>query len=119
MERDEWKCQNCCDGEKTLNVHHINYNGDPWDIEDDDAQTLCEDCHKALGPHPKGGVYWFRNHFMFSSCPICGNANPFDSKSWMSFGKCSHEILPLRFILEENKAIMRVKIPYAISKVIK
>ncbi len=120
MERDEWKCKGCGDHEKTLNVHHINYTGDPWEVEDDDAQTLCEDCHKALGPHPKGGVSWDGNFFMFSCCPICGNKNVYGSKSWRICGECSHEILPISFpFLDATKHIMRFKIPYAISVKVK
>lgn len=44
--RDEFTCQYCGDTEKTLNVHHLNYNGDPWETDESLLITLCEDCHK-------------------------------------------------------------------------
>lgn len=50
MERDEWTCQWCATSEKSLNVDHKIYiqGRDPWNYNDDDLQTLCEDCHKNL-----------------------------------------------------------------------
>jgi len=58
MERDGWKCLACEDAESTLHVHHMYYDGDPWNVSDEYLQTLCEHCHARLGPHPKAGVYW-------------------------------------------------------------
>lgn len=48
FERDEWHCRSCYDGETTLHVHHLNYDrdADPWDYENDNFITLCENCHK-------------------------------------------------------------------------
>lgn len=45
MDRDEWQCQFCLDKESTLNVHHLEYNGNPWEANSDQLVTLCEDCH--------------------------------------------------------------------------
>lgn len=44
--RDEFRCKNCGDDDKTLNVHHISYKGEPWDQHIDLLVTLCENCHK-------------------------------------------------------------------------
>jgi hypothetical protein len=48
MQRDEWKCLRCGDGKTTLNVHHLKYvyGRDPWEYQDDQLETLCENCHK-------------------------------------------------------------------------
>jgi len=48
--RDEFRCINCGDDEKTLNVDHKIYRKgfDPWEYPDEDLQTLCEDCHKKI-----------------------------------------------------------------------
>lgn len=46
MQRDEFKCRWCLDGSKTLNVHHLEYNGDPWDTPIEHLITICEECHK-------------------------------------------------------------------------
>ena len=48
MQRDDWSCLICKCKEKTLHVHHISYDYgvDPWDYENRNYKTLCEDCHK-------------------------------------------------------------------------
>jgi hypothetical protein len=50
MKRDKWTCKKCGDTETTLNVHHLKYeNGnDPWEYENKDLITICEDCHKEI-----------------------------------------------------------------------
>lgn len=48
LSRDKWKCKKCRDTETTLNVHHLEYNGDPWETENKKLVTLCEDCHKQV-----------------------------------------------------------------------
>lgn len=90
MERDEWKCVACGDTESTLHVHHAYYQGEPWETKDEWLQTLCEDCHKLLGVHPKAGVYWHRDTDGGSTvamcwCPQCGG---FDFEDKGSYFKC-------------------------------
>lgn len=46
LKRDNWTCQNCQSTTKTLHVHHLKYNGNPWEANNNDLQTLCEDCHE-------------------------------------------------------------------------
>lgn len=48
LERDNWKCRCCTDDLKMLVVHHLVYysNRDPWEYEDDELITFCEDCHE-------------------------------------------------------------------------
>ncbi len=48
LERDKWECQCCFDDTNTLMVHHLRYikGNDPWDYDDTDLITLCEECHK-------------------------------------------------------------------------
>lgn len=51
MERDGFMCRSCQDTGTTLNVHHaVPYRKDtkPWEYEDDELITLCEDCHKKI-----------------------------------------------------------------------
>jgi len=59
LERDNFTCQKCNSKryynttdevpEKIydlfLNVHHFDYNGDPWESNNEDLVTLCESCH--------------------------------------------------------------------------
>lgn len=47
LERDKWECQRCADASSTLNVHHLWYDGEPWDVPDEALLTLCDDCHEA------------------------------------------------------------------------
>jgi len=75
LERDQWKCCACLDAESTLHVHHIAYDGQPWEVDDSLMQTLCESCHGVFGEHPKAGVGWSRQsgrqvlHVWW--CPAC------------------------------------------------
>lgn len=48
MERDGFACKYCGDTGSTLMVHHLKYNGKPWDVADDYLITLCEEHHKAV-----------------------------------------------------------------------
>ncbi len=48
LQRDNWACCKCADRTTTLNVHHLKYSGDPWETEESDLITLCEDCHMIV-----------------------------------------------------------------------
>lgn len=47
MEMANWKCEQCGNNEKSLQIHHGYYekNYDPWDYDDHTLHCLCEDCH--------------------------------------------------------------------------
>lgn len=48
LERDNWSCQCCFDGENTLHIHHRYYLPDtePWEYPDESLMTLCAECHE-------------------------------------------------------------------------
>lgn len=50
MNRDAFSCRNCRSKENTLHVHHGLYrkNTEPWDYDNSELVTLCEDCHKVV-----------------------------------------------------------------------
>lgn len=48
FERDNWACVLCGDKGRTLNVHHLEYMGDPWNAPLDKLKTLCQHCHAAV-----------------------------------------------------------------------
>lgn len=50
MERDDFTCRSCGSKDKTLNVHHKTYrkNAEPWDYEDENFATYCEECHGTM-----------------------------------------------------------------------
>ena len=77
MQRDGWKCIRCKTDEKTLNVHHIKYNGwrDPWDYPPEKLQTLCEDCHGLLKGLRNGSIVFLPDGGFehFGGCPNCGS----------------------------------------------
>ena len=50
LEKAKWKCQLCGTTTKTLNVHHLYYHGEPWDVPSNALECLCEECHE-LRPH--------------------------------------------------------------------
>jgi len=49
LERDNFKCRSCNDGESTLHVHHFIYTKDckPWEYDNDNLITFCDTCHEA------------------------------------------------------------------------
>jgi len=46
--RDQWTCTLCEDKETTLHIHHLKYNGNPWEVENEFLITLCEHCHTIV-----------------------------------------------------------------------
>ena len=48
MQRDNFKCSQCKNGEITLNVHHWQYSKEPWDAKNEDLTTVCHLCHKEI-----------------------------------------------------------------------
>lgn len=46
FERDAFACRYCGDKSKTLHVHHLKYDGDPWDVPEKYLLTVCEECHQ-------------------------------------------------------------------------
>lgn len=48
MERDGFRCRRCWSAERMLHVHHAYYKrgAKPWEYEDKELTTLCEQCHK-------------------------------------------------------------------------
>lgn len=52
MGRDGFACKYCGDKDTTLNVHHIDYHGKPWESENKDLITCCEECHKHVLHNP-------------------------------------------------------------------
>jgi hypothetical protein len=50
MNRDDFTCLSCGSKDKTLNVHHKTYRkgAEPWDYDNDNFATYCEDCHKEI-----------------------------------------------------------------------
>lgn len=45
LQRDDFKCRFCNNHENTLHVHHLSYQGNPWETPNEHLLTLCEDCH--------------------------------------------------------------------------
>jgi len=50
FERDKFECRSCMANDKTLHVHHINYEDGkkPWQYPDSNLITLCEKCHEVV-----------------------------------------------------------------------
>lgn len=48
MHRDNFTCVKCGTDNKMLHVHHNKYywNRNPWDYDNEELMTLCNDCHK-------------------------------------------------------------------------
>jgi len=106
MSRDNWSCVACGSKDKELHVHHIRYGKQLWDVEAADLQTLCFECHDALGEHPKGGVWWSKHDdggvgFSVSHCPTCGGNNWRDKGSYDACNDCGYRTVPKHWPWEQ------------------
>lgn len=45
LNRDNWTCTKCGEKNDTLHVHHFQYHGEPWEIDNSLLVTLCKRCH--------------------------------------------------------------------------
>jgi len=48
LSRDQFICRTCGDEKSTLEVHHLSYRKDPWDVPDEQLVTLCSHCHRVI-----------------------------------------------------------------------
>lgn len=48
LNRDDFTCCKCGDKDTELHVHHLKYKVEPWDVPNEDLETLCKHCHKFL-----------------------------------------------------------------------
>lgn len=94
LQRDGWKCQGCGSTSESLQVHHLSYNGYPWDTPMDNLQTLCRPCHERLGEHPRGGVGWSDGRFMWAHCPKCGVKDLVTGGEWDWCEDCRRFVAP-------------------------
>ena len=94
LRRDNFRCVKCGTG-RNLCVHHKRYQGLPWEVADEFLQTLCKDCHDALGKHPKGGIWWTADGgYSYSHCPMCGSEETRSKGSYDKCNHCGHAIVP-------------------------
>ena len=45
LQRDNFSCVLCGDNKTELHINHKKYNGEPWNSDNKDLETLCKDCH--------------------------------------------------------------------------
>jgi hypothetical protein len=77
LERANFECELCGDGDSTLNVHHGYYRkgNKPWEYRDESFHCLCEDCHSGvtetvaymkelIGLSPVQGLYFVQGFLM-------------------------------------------------------
>lgn len=48
LNRDDFTCRCCSDKTEELHVHHIKYNSNPWEADDEDLITVCKKCHTEI-----------------------------------------------------------------------
>jgi len=56
MQRDNFCCVKCGNDKITLNIHHLTYKNNPWDVDLDQLETLCENCHLIIEDQIKKAV---------------------------------------------------------------
>lgn len=50
MSRADFKCEECSNDRMELHIHHLRYQGDPWEARDEDLRCLCSSCHGKKHP---------------------------------------------------------------------
>lgn len=48
LQRDLFACRLCEDKETQLQVHHLQYMNEPWDVPNDKLITYCKHCHQVV-----------------------------------------------------------------------
>jgi len=48
LQRDNFICTKCGDNETELHIHHLKYNGEPYDVPNENLITVCKYCHIIL-----------------------------------------------------------------------
>jgi len=82
MERDNHRCMICGEDSLLLNVHHLRYRkgAEPWEYDDCELVTLCEDCHKMV--HDSNLNLEVRRSKISGRYKLCyGVCNNYDIKS--------------------------------------
>lgn len=68
LQRDDFKCTICGDGETQLHIHHLRYCKNPIEQPNEDLVTLCKDCHElttGLGSSFKNAIVKNNIKYMF------------------------------------------------------
>jgi hypothetical protein len=81
MQKADFHCERCGDGESTLNVHHKEYfkGREPWEYKPKQLAVLCESCHEYQ--HSK-------DDFLKKVCSFADMDGPFsrDELAWFVGG---------------------------------
>lgn len=100
LSRDNWTCQHCRKKDITLNVHHNSYawGVDPWDYDDSNFVTLCENCHDYENKTLKQAKKILKHEIDFSSFTSISiqclahsfslARRKFTVLDWMNLGQC-------------------------------
>jgi hypothetical protein len=91
MQRDDFACILCGDSKSTLNVHHWEYKGEPWDVDNDNLSTVCVTCHELIEYRKKHGLPTRagRMHRFIEAGEIIEEGDEWWAcgKGWLKFGK--------------------------------
>jgi hypothetical protein len=102
MERDNFTCQSCDVNYNTLNVHHtVPYRKEtkPWEYENDELITLCEDCHKEISEIIKSC-----NTIVGTMCSNIDYANEFYSVLMELDGMSVYELNNIKNVLQHKRS---------------
>lgn len=56
LQRDNFTCTLCGDTSTPLNIHHLKYEGNPWEVSSEFLKTVCEDCHRLIEDRKRGNL---------------------------------------------------------------
>jgi hypothetical protein len=113
LKRDKFKCKLCSDTETTLNIHHLKYNGNPWEIDNSDLVTICEHCHNEVERLKKE----YGNEFDFSKLFI-SKSNSWTNNSTLIFISYK-DVFSFRIYDSDYNFIEGYNIPYYLQCEIK
>lgn len=96
MQKADFCCERCGDGEETLNVHHKEYfkGREPWEYHIEQLGVICESCHEYLHS---------MEDFLKKVCSYAPLDGPLsrDELAWFIGGALK---LPYKLMLEWNDA---------------
>lgn len=78
MNRDNFACKYCGDDENELQIHHLKYNGLPWEANSEDLVTCCRHCHEFISCYKDNNLKIIYRDSVFKTYHVGGKIIIYD-----------------------------------------